>query len=42
MASLAVFLAFSMWFVVAFARFVRSRLTRAAPPAPPAPQLPAG
>jgi hypothetical protein len=39
MVSLAVFLAFSAWFVVMFARFVRSRLARAGPPAP---QVPAG
>ena len=39
MVSLAVFLAFSAWFVVAFARFVRSRLARSGPPAP---QVPAG
>ena len=39
MASLAVFLAFSAWFVVMFARFVRSRLARTGPPAP---QVPAG
>lgn len=35
-ASLAVFMAFAVWFVIAFARFVRRRLVRPGAPAPSA------
>ena len=42
LAALAVFIAFAAWFVIAFARFVRRRLARAAAGGPAPPGHPAG